>query len=204
MARQSCAMVPRWQFLATLLRPVFSASHLQHVSDLHLKFAIRPHHVWKYGSHIPSGDNKNLKPALVVLYDVQPENGSGLFLQPEDLYGSVTVREFTLLPYLPTRKHRWTDFKVIVLCSFQKWLETINAHSAPRCEVCRYRIHTRKSYRVSLLQISLEPSTSYSIHFFATHAHTIATCFAVVSILYHLFLVFQLLTWNSVNLNIIH
>jgi len=45
----------------------------------------------------------------------------------------------------------------------------------------------------------LEPSTSYSIHFFiqflhllfATHAHTIATCFAVVSILYHLFLVFH-------------
>ena len=25
-ARQSCAMVPRWQFLATFLRPVFSAS----------------------------------------------------------------------------------------------------------------------------------------------------------------------------------
>jgi len=67
---------------------------------------------------------------------------------------------------MPTTKHRWTDFKVIVLCSFQKWLETINAHSAPRCEVCRYRIHTRKSYRVSLLQIGLEPSTSYSIHFF--------------------------------------
>jgi len=32
-----------------LLRPVFSASHVQHVSDLHLKFALRPHHVWKYG-----------------------------------------------------------------------------------------------------------------------------------------------------------
>jgi len=50
-ARQSCAMVPRWPFLATLLRPVFSASRLQHVSDLHLKFALRPHHVWKYGRH---------------------------------------------------------------------------------------------------------------------------------------------------------
>jgi len=25
-------------------RPVFSASHVQHVSDLHLKFALRPHH----------------------------------------------------------------------------------------------------------------------------------------------------------------
>ena len=42
MARQSCAMVPRWPFLATFLRPVFSAGRVQHVSDLHLKFALRP------------------------------------------------------------------------------------------------------------------------------------------------------------------
>ena len=45
------AMVPRWRFLATFLRPVFSASCVQHVSDLHPKFALRPHHVWKYGRH---------------------------------------------------------------------------------------------------------------------------------------------------------
>jgi len=50
-ARWSCAMVPRWRFLATFLRPVFSASRLQHVSDLHSKFALRPHHVCKYGRH---------------------------------------------------------------------------------------------------------------------------------------------------------
>jgi len=50
-ARQSCAMLPRWRFLATFLRPVFSASRVQQVSDLHLKFALRPHHVWKYGRH---------------------------------------------------------------------------------------------------------------------------------------------------------
>ena len=50
-ARQNCAMVPRWRFLATFLRPVFSANRVQHVSDLHLKFALRPHHVWKYGRH---------------------------------------------------------------------------------------------------------------------------------------------------------
>ena len=37
--RQSCAMVPRWRFLATFLRPVFTASRAQHVSDLHSKFA---------------------------------------------------------------------------------------------------------------------------------------------------------------------
>jgi len=51
MTRQSCAMVPGWRFLATFLHPVFSASRVQQVSDLHLKFALRPHHVWKYGRH---------------------------------------------------------------------------------------------------------------------------------------------------------
>jgi len=35
-------MVPRWRFLATFLRPVFSASRVQHVSDRHPKFALRP------------------------------------------------------------------------------------------------------------------------------------------------------------------
>jgi len=38
MARQICAM-------ATFLRPVFAASRAQRISDLHSKFALRPHHV---------------------------------------------------------------------------------------------------------------------------------------------------------------
>ena len=50
-ARQSCAMVPRWRFLATFLQPAFPASCVQQVSDLRLKFALRPHHVWKYGRY---------------------------------------------------------------------------------------------------------------------------------------------------------
>ena len=50
-ARQSCGMVPRRRFFASFLRPVFAASHVQHISDLHSKFALRPHHVWKYGRH---------------------------------------------------------------------------------------------------------------------------------------------------------
>jgi len=33
------------------LRPVFSASRVQQALDLHLKFALRSHHVWKYGRH---------------------------------------------------------------------------------------------------------------------------------------------------------
>ena len=49
-ARQSCGMVPRWRFLATFLRPLFSASRVQQVSDLRLKLALRPHYVWKCGS----------------------------------------------------------------------------------------------------------------------------------------------------------
>jgi len=47
-------MVPRWRFLATFLRSVFSASRVQQVSDLHLKFALRRHHVWKYMADIQS------------------------------------------------------------------------------------------------------------------------------------------------------
>jgi len=30
---------------------LFSASDVQYISDLHFKFALRPHHVWKYGRH---------------------------------------------------------------------------------------------------------------------------------------------------------
>jgi len=42
---------PDGDFLAIFLRPVFSASRLQRVSDLHSKFALMPHHLWKYGRH---------------------------------------------------------------------------------------------------------------------------------------------------------
>jgi len=53
-ARQSCAMVPRWRFLATFLRLAFPASRVQHISDLHSKFALRPHYVWQYMVDIQS------------------------------------------------------------------------------------------------------------------------------------------------------
>jgi len=50
-ARQICAMVRRWRFFAQFLRPVFSAIRVQHISDMHSKFALTPHHVPKYGRH---------------------------------------------------------------------------------------------------------------------------------------------------------
>jgi len=37
--------------LAIFLRPVFSASRVQHICDLHSKFTLGPHHVWMYGRH---------------------------------------------------------------------------------------------------------------------------------------------------------
>jgi len=43
--------VVRWCPDGDFLHPVFSASRLQHVSDLHSKFALKSHHVWKYGRH---------------------------------------------------------------------------------------------------------------------------------------------------------
>jgi len=50
-ARQSCAMMLRWRLFASFLRPVFSASRVHQVSNMHSKFALRPHHVRKYGRH---------------------------------------------------------------------------------------------------------------------------------------------------------
>jgi len=38
-------------FLHHFLHPVFPASRLQHISDLHSKFALGPHRVFKYGRH---------------------------------------------------------------------------------------------------------------------------------------------------------
>jgi len=43
--------VVRWCQNGVFLRPVFSASRMQHISHMHSKFALRPHHVWKYGRH---------------------------------------------------------------------------------------------------------------------------------------------------------
>jgi len=45
-ARQICAMVPILRFFDDFLPPVFAASPVQHVSDLHLKFALRLHHTY--------------------------------------------------------------------------------------------------------------------------------------------------------------
>jgi len=50
-ARQSCAMVPRWRFLTTFCVLYLQRAPVQQVSDLHLKFALRPHYVCKYGRH---------------------------------------------------------------------------------------------------------------------------------------------------------
>jgi len=50
-ARQSCAMVPRCRIYGDFSGPAFPASRMQHISDLHSKFALRPYHAWKYGRH---------------------------------------------------------------------------------------------------------------------------------------------------------
>jgi len=53
------AMMPRWRFFALFFRPVFSASRVQQVSDMHSKF-VRPHYVRKYGRH-PISDRRRGK-----------------------------------------------------------------------------------------------------------------------------------------------
>jgi len=47
--------VVRWCQNGDFLRPVFAPSRVPHISDMHSKFELRPHHVWKYGRHPISG-----------------------------------------------------------------------------------------------------------------------------------------------------
>ena len=70
-ARQSCAMVAKWRFL----RPVFSASRVQHISDMHSKFALRPHHVWKYGIQSPTTEIRRGKKKKKIEITGQKYNG---------------------------------------------------------------------------------------------------------------------------------
>jgi len=49
--RHSCTTVPRRRTFGDFLGPAFPASHVQHILDMHSKFALRPHHLWKYGRH---------------------------------------------------------------------------------------------------------------------------------------------------------
>jgi len=44
-------MVRRLRIFGNFLRPVFAESSVQYIYDLHSKFALRPHHLWKYGRH---------------------------------------------------------------------------------------------------------------------------------------------------------
>jgi len=46
--------VVRWCQNGNFLHPVFPASRVQHISGLHSKFALGPHHVWKYMVDIQS------------------------------------------------------------------------------------------------------------------------------------------------------
>jgi len=51
LVRYGPTKVVRWCAGGEFLHCVFPASLEQHISDLHFKFAQRPHYIWKYGRH---------------------------------------------------------------------------------------------------------------------------------------------------------
>jgi len=48
-------------FLRNFCVLYFSASRVQHISDMHSKFALRPHGVCKYGIQSPTAENRRGK-----------------------------------------------------------------------------------------------------------------------------------------------
>jgi len=73
------------------LRPVFSSSRMQHISNLHSKFALGPHHVRKYGiqsatAEIRQGKNKELESGPVPnVMAALPNIGEVLCSTPQGL-----------------------------------------------------------------------------------------------------------------------
>ena len=51
MAPKVVRWCPDGDFFGNSLHTAFPAIRVQHVSDMHPKFALRSHHVWKYGRH---------------------------------------------------------------------------------------------------------------------------------------------------------
>jgi len=67
---------PAGDYLAIFLLYVFSASPVQHISHvMHSKFALRPHHVWKYGRHpVCDGEIRRGKKEEERMY--KPQDGN--------------------------------------------------------------------------------------------------------------------------------
>jgi len=90
-------MVRRWRLFGDFLRPVFPASRVQHASDLHRKFALRPQHVWKYGSNISSRCPHNMVNFGLLAAEIGPAvwgtqaNFNGFRFSAALLHGSQVV-----------------------------------------------------------------------------------------------------------------
>ena len=96
--------IVRWCQNGNFLRPVFSASRVQHISDMHSKFALRPHHVWKYGRH-PISDRLRLGEEKQEEERQKPQ-GKNIMVCPitqgdhkEDRYIEITGQNYSGLPY---------------------------------------------------------------------------------------------------------
>jgi len=69
-------MVHRLRFFASFLRPVFPASRVRHISDLHSKIALRPHHAEnRRGKEEKKQERRKKKPVTTW----QKYNGLALF-----------------------------------------------------------------------------------------------------------------------------
>ena len=141
-----------------LLRPVFPASRVQHILDLHSKFVLRPHHVSKYGRH-PISDRweqaRRIKRKIVhTTHTQQPFYGR--------LSGTTRVSRYQ-------KKHSPThhpDHHPIFISLFHLPRSTASSLFKLRA----WQSFCTTSFHVLFgLPLGLEPSTSYSIHFLFLH-----------------------------------
>ena len=104
-ARQNCAMVRRLRIFGDFLRPVFSASRLQHVSDLHSKFALRSHNVWKYSRYKKKPQGKNIMFASATQGG---HNNANIVRERRTMHNATMWHEITVIIWAKTREHYWS------------------------------------------------------------------------------------------------
>jgi len=141
--------VVRWCANGDFLGPAFSTSCVPHVSDLHFKFALRPHSVWQYGRHpICDGWDQARKKKE---QQQQPFNGP--------LSGTTGVIRY--------QKKHWPTHHPDHYLIFISFFHVPRSIASSLFKLHAWQSFCTTSYHVLFgLPLGLEPSTSYSIHFF--------------------------------------
>ena len=129
----------RWPIVASFLRPVYSASRVQHISNLHSKFALRPRRVSKYGRHPvcdrwdyarkkKKKDRKKQDENIMSASATQSGHNKRIYNSVSHVFGSLAVSHLNLTLTIRPAVCIETDFRVTITANPKNAWSTIKIH----------------------------------------------------------------------------